>query len=252
MKTTIRAALAALLILNTALAQQQKMFDDRPKISVTGEAVVSVVPDKIVVTLGIETSDLDISVARNKSVELIKTAKLVMKEIGIRDDAIQTDHLSIEPRYRNEYLLPELISYYVRTSMAVTLSDPGKIEELVTKVLESGVNYIHGVDFQTTELRKHRDKARELALRAAKEKAEMMAGVLGESIGDPIQINEHGSGSDWWYPSSWSGWGFGRGGGMSQNVMQNAPAASGEPMESIALGKISIRASVSVTFALKD
>ncbi len=64
------------------------------------------------------------------------------------------------------------------------------MEELVTKVLQAGVNYVHGIDFQTTEFKKYREQARNLALRAAKEKAEMMAGVLGQSAGAPIQINE--------------------------------------------------------------
>ena len=74
------------------------------------------------------------------------------------------------------------------------------------KIVINGVNYIHGIDFQTTEFKKYREQARELALKAAKEKADKMAAVLGQSVGAPIQINESYSGSPWWYWSSWSGW----------------------------------------------
>jgi len=76
-----------------------------------------------------------------------------------------------------------------------------------------------------------------------------MAAVLGQSVGAPMQVNESHSG--WWYPSSWRGWGYGGGQAMSQNVMQNAPADPGETGDTIALGEISIRASVGVTFELK-
>ena len=79
-----------------------------------------------------------------------------------------------------------------------------------------------------------------------------MAAALGCSVGEPLAINEsYGGGS--WYFSSWSGWGyFGRSsGGMSQNVIQDQRGSGGEEPQGMALGKISIRAGVSVTLALK-
>ena len=88
-------------------------------------------------------------------------------------------------------------------------------------------------------------------MNAAKEKAEKMASALGQTIGDPLQISEGYGGSDWWYYNSWSGWGYGRSNMMSQNVVQNIPSGSDNISETIALGKISIKASVSVTFELK-
>jgi hypothetical protein len=79
-----------------------------------------------------------------------------------------------------------------------------------------------------------------------------MAGVLGQTAGAPIEINENYSGSPWGYYSSWSGWGYGRGYGMSQNVIQEVQGRDSEISDTIALGKISIRANVSVTFELKN
>jgi len=233
-------------------AQQEQMYDDRPRITVNGEAAVSVKPDKIVVTFGIETWDANIMTAKRKNNDILKNAVVAIKESGIPEKEIQTDHLSIEPRYKNDYRKEGFIGYFVRNTFVVTLTEPDKVEELVTKVLQAGVNYIHGIDFQTTEFKKYREQARDLALKAAKEKAEKMSGVLGQSVGAPIQINENYSGSPWWYYSSWSGWGYGRSQGMSQNVIQNVQGeSSGEMSDTIALGKISIRANVSVTFALK-
>jgi uncharacterized protein YggE len=232
-------------------AEQTYLYDDRPKITVNGEAVVNVTPDKIVISFGIETWDNDIGVAKQKNNDILKKTVSAMKECGIPEKEIQTDHLSIVPRWKSEDRKEDFLGYFARNTLVVTLTDTAKVEELVTKVLQAGVNYIHGIDFQTTEFKKYREQARELALKAAKEKADKMAAVLGQSVGAPIQINEDYSGSPWWYWSSWSGWGYGRNQGMSQNVIQNVQGGSGEISDTIALGKISIRANVAVTFELK-
>jgi uncharacterized protein YggE len=248
MKKIKLTTLLALIVICSIRAQQ---FDDRPKITVNGEAVVMVQPDQIVINFGIETWDKDIMVAKQKNNEIMKRAMTVIKESGILDKDIQTDYLSVEPRYNDNYEKKDLIGYFIRNTFVVTMSDPEKVEDLVTAVLQSGVNYIHGINFQSTEFKKYREQARELALNAAKEKAEKMAGALGQLIGDPVQINEGYGGFDWWYYNSWSGWGYGRSNVMSQNVVQNIPSSSDQISETIALGKISIKANVSVTFELK-
>jgi uncharacterized protein len=244
-------SIITLFILIVVFTIQAQQFENRSQISVNGDAVVKVQPDQIIITFGIETWDKDIMLAKQKNNDIMQKAMKVIKESGVPDKEIQTDYLSIEPRYDDSYEKKVFIGYFVRNTFVVTLSNPEKVEELVSNVLQSGVNYIHGIDFQTTEVKKYREQARELALIAAKEKAEKMAGALGQSIGDPLQISEGYGGGDWWYYNSWSGWGYGRSNTMNQNVVQDIPSGSGNISESIALGKISIKASVSVTFELK-
>ncbi len=252
MKTKVITTLLIVMAMCSIRAQQTQLFDDRPKITVNGEAVVKVQPDQIIISFGIETWDKNIMVAKQENNEIMKKAVAVIKESGIPDKDIQTDHLSIEPRYDSNYEKKNFIGYFVRNTFVVTVAEPDKVENLVTGVLQSGVNYIHSINFQTTEFKKYREQARELAMNAAKEKAEKMAGSLGQLIGNPIQISEGYGGSNWWYYSSWNGWGSGsRSNYMSQNVMQNIGSGTGEISETIALGKISIKASVNVIFELK-
>ncbi len=251
MKTLLVTTFLVIIPICSTHSQQTQLFDDRPKITVNGEAVVKVQPDQIIITFGIETWDKNIMTAKKENNEIMKKAIVVIQQSGIQDNNIQTDYLSIEPRYDNNYEKKNFIGYFVRNTFVVTLTEPGKVEELVTGVLQSGVNYIHNINFQTTEFKKYREQARELALNAAKEKAEKMAGTLDKQVGDPIQINEGYGGSNWWYYSSWNGWGYGRNNMMTQNVMQNIDSGAGEISETIALGKISIKANVNVTFGLK-
>ena len=244
-------ALISVFVFITFQIISAQQFDDRPKIMVNGEAVVKVEPDQIIITFGVETWDNDIMIAKQKNNDIMKKAMAVIKDFKIPDADVQTDYLSVEPRYDDNYDKRNFIGYFIRNTFVVTLSDPEKVEDLVTSVLQSGVNYIHGISFQTTQFKKYREQARDLALNAAKEKAEKMAGSLGQSIGEPLQINEGYGGSDWWYYNSWSGWGYNRSNVMSQNIVQNIQNSSGQLSETIALGKISIKANVSVTFELK-
>lgn len=232
-----------------AAAQLSSTDPETPRITVTGEALVNVTPDKVSILLGIETWDKEMQEAKRQNNVILGKTKEALKKIGIEEKEIRTDHLSIEPRYKNDYRKENFIGYFVRNSIAVNLLEPSKIEELITSVLTSGVTHIHGINFETTEFKKHRETARRLALEAAREKGKKMADVLDRKIGDPIQISEVKQYRPWTYYGGW--WGYGRGQAMTQNVMQNTGGQASDLHETVALGKLAVRANVTVVFELK-
>lgn len=234
------------ILLILAFTQYASYADEIPKITVTGEAVVKVTPDKVTILLGIETWDKDIQKAKQQNNNIVKKIIKAIKNAGVKEKNIQTDHLSIEPRYKSGHSKKDFIGYFVRNTISATLTQPDKIEMLITGVLTAGVTHIHGITFETTQFKKHRDQARKLALEAAREKGEKMAAVFGKKIGDPIQINEHRQ-----YSHYYGGWGgYGRGQAMSQNVVQNRGGQADDMTDTIALGKISVKGSVTVVFEL--
>jgi len=216
-------------------------------ISVTGNAEVLVIPDEVILTLGVETWNNNLETAKTYNDQIVKKVLETTPEFGVDPKHVQTDYIQIEPRYE-DYAQRQFLGYFVRKTIVIHLKDVSKFEELLSQVLQDGVNYIHGVDFRTSELRKHRDQARSLALKAAQEKANAMAKELGQQAGQPLSIREEYN--QWWYPySSW--WGYGATGGMSQNVIQNASGAPPQSEGGLALGQISVTASVAVEFELK-
>lgn len=233
----------------SAVAAQHPRGVDQPKITVNGEALVYAKPDKIIVNMGIETRDANLLAAKQKSAEIWKKAAAVLKEVGVPEKDVQTDYLSIEPRYKDYNQVDSPVGYATRNLFVVTLSDPTKVETMISQMLAVGVNHVNGVEFQTTDFKRYRESARELAIKAAKEKASKMAAVLGCAVGKPLAINETYSGGAWYF-SSWSGWGYGRSSAMSQNVIQDTRGQGGDESQSVALGKISIRAAVSIVFEL--
>jgi uncharacterized protein YggE len=250
MKNCLRAKLLPLLLLLLMpLVVAAQDAPQRATIDVQGSADVKVVPDQVFIVFGIETSDPNLTVSKSRNDERIKKLLALTKELNIDPKYVQTDFISIEPwehELRDENRTMRL-EYRVRKNIAVTLSDTAKFEELLSRALEGGVNHVHGIQFRTTELRKHRDHAREMAVQAAKEKAALLAGKLGRQVGPAIRISEYSGG--WYSPYSW--WG---GQGYGSNAMSQVSSQAGEASSSegtIALGQITVTANVSVSFALQ-
>jgi uncharacterized protein YggE len=235
--------LSLLLLAGCGLKEQENRL-----ITVTGDAEVRVPPDEVILTFGIETWDKNLATAKRQNDARTSKVLALSKRFKIEPKHVQTDHISIDPSYESYYDHSAISGYTVRKTVVFILRDTNKFEDLLGAALEAGANYVHGVEFRTTEMRKHRDEARALAIRAAREKAIELAQELGQSVGEPQSINEEYS--NWWYwYNSW--WGSRWSGGMAQNVIQNVGGEYSEADGSIALGQIKVNARVRVSFALK-
>ena len=148
-----------------------------------------VVPDEVILTLGVESWAVKLVKAKADNDLIVQNVIGVTKEFNIPAKYVQTDYLNVQPSFEN-YEHHVITGYYVRRNVVITLKDLTQFEDLLSAALESGVNYVHGIDFRTTELRKHRDQARDLALQAASEKAQAMATKLDQTIGEPLAVVE--------------------------------------------------------------
>lgn len=213
-------------------------------ISTSGDAEVKVAPDQVQVMLSVVTADKTVAKSKAANDDRVAKTLAVLQKSGIAPKDLQTDQLSIEPvNDSNGYSYSktkEPDGYQTRRSITVLLRDVTKFEALLTAVLESGTNHVDGISFQTSELRKHRDAARSMALKAAKEKAEAMAKEYGLKVGKARSISEGSSSFGSPYLR----------GGLAQNMVQNV-GGGGEASDTFAAGMISVRATVNVSFDLE-
>jgi len=215
-------------------------------VTVTGDAEVRVVPDEVILTLGVETWDKDLTAAKTENDQRVQRILQLARKFEIESKHVQTDFISIEPRYEEQWEHRNFIGYFVRKTVVITLRNISRFEDLLSAAL-ADANYVLGVEFRTTELRKHRDEARALAIKAAREKANDLAGELGQKAGQPHSIRED---QTWWWSGYGSVWGSRWGGMMTQNVMQTAGGPA-TPETSIAPGQITVSARVTVSFELQ-
>lgn len=262
MKKFLFAAILSTMLTAPALADTPAAappWRDR-SISVTGDAEVRVVPDQVQISMTAEDRGRDLMETKAQNDKTVtELVAYATKTLGIEARHVQTDFVSIDPTYRNCHYDDEMsgkcspleITYYnVRKGIQICLKDLTKYEELVTKALQLGVKRIDNIQFVTTELRKHRDKARDMAAEASREKAAAVAEKLGMKLGKPVNISTQNYSTFYWHNS----YGGPRGNNqyMAQNAVMQAPSSSdGGGSGDLALGQINVSAQVNVTYELQ-
>jgi uncharacterized protein YggE len=213
---------------------------DRPLITVTGQAEIMVVPDEVAFSLRVVTMEKELPVAQAKNDQVVKALLALARQYQIPPTKVQTGYINVTQRFTDEDATrkpPVFLGYTVTKSVAIILQDVSKAEQLLADIVKSGVSYIQSVSFRTSELRKYKDQARAMAIKAAQEKAIALTKAIGQTIGKAYSITEEG-------PTNYV-----------VNRLSNFVGSSGAPAESaegtIALGQISISAQVTVSFELK-
>jgi uncharacterized protein len=125
--------------------------------------------------------------------------------------SVITQRFHIEPVYEN-YNSLTIKGYRIDNAITVTLRDVNKTSRVVAAALKAGAKQVLDVQFYTSDLRKHRDQARDLAMKAAREKADNLARAAGANAGCVLSINEN----SWSYYNGW--WWVGRLMSSQQNL----------------------------------
>jgi uncharacterized protein YggE len=222
-------------------------------IQVSGTAVVNVQPNRVLIQLGVQSNGRSPKEVQAVNANTISRVTKSLQTLGVASRDIATDWYVIQPLYE-EYDSLRIKGYRIYNVVAITLRDVQRANEIIAAAFQAGANQVVNVEYYTSDLRKYRDQARELAMKAAMEKARDLAHTAGAETECVLNINENtwsylnDTGWSWWY----------RGGNNSlwtQNVVQNAaPTGSeGNTIEDgpVSPGQISIKAEVHASFSLK-
>ena len=231
--------------------EAKAICDTGRSIQVSGTAVVNVIPDRVLIQLGVQSNGTTPQKVEAENSRTINRVIRALKAQGIAEKDIVTDWYVINPIYDN-YDSLHIDGYRINNVIAITLRDIDKVNKVIAASLDAGANEVINVEFYLSNLRKYRDQARDLAMKAAQEKAQDLASAAGAETGCIMNINEN----TWSY---YNGWWYGRGSNSNlwaQNTVQNAaPAGGGEGALNdsgpVNLGQISVRAEVSASFSLK-
>src|SRR4051812_11974163 len=116
-------------------------------ISVSADADVKVVPDRVVLTLGVESLQPTLAEAKKDNDERVKRIFAAAHASGVDDKHIQTDQISIEPRWHDYGERRTFLGYAVRKTICLTLGELARFEALLGGALEAGADHVHGVQF---------------------------------------------------------------------------------------------------------
>jgi uncharacterized protein len=237
----------ALFLFVCCSVSNAQVVRDKPTVEVNGDAEVKVVPDRVSIQFGVETRNASLDTATAGTDAAVKKMIAAFRALGVDESDIQTDFIRVEIAYADQGRSTSIDHYTAMKGVQVTLKDVARFDRLLQTGLKSGANKIESVDFSTSELRKYRDQARAMALKAAIEKAHDLAKAGEFRIAEkPLSVNASNSSVYWQTYGRYNYY-------MAQNAVQNVGGGGGggDAGDSVALGKISVSASVTMVFEIQ-
>ncbi len=205
-----------------------------PTISVSGEGKVVAKPDIAEVSFSVVTQGNNPAEVQRSNDEKMTRVVEFLKSQGVKEDDIRTTGYNLYPQYdydKEGRRPPEIIGYSLTQTVAVKVRDLSVVGKIVGGVTEKGANQINSIGFSIDNPDSLKEKAREEAIKEARERAEVIASQLGARLGKVVSFSE----SPIAIPMPFGVGGFeGRGGGS--------------PIEA---GTEEITVTVSVTYAIR-
>jgi len=230
----LAALCAGLLFAAPALAES----DFPPAISVTGEASISVPPDRAEIDAGVTTDAKTAREASDANNVAMGKVIAVLKSSDIDEKDVQTSRLSLQPQYSasvsNRPGPTTIVGYRASNRVTIRLKDVAKVAGVIDTLVGAGANDIGNVNFMVSNASKLLDDAREKAIADARHKAEIYAEAASVALGAPLSISEGGA------PSP-----------VFRAKMAMPAAIAGAPTP-IAQGEETLSVSVAVTWAIKQ
>lgn len=196
--------IAIVLFLTTSSATAQIIAAgslDVPTIVVNGKAEIAVEPDYALISVDFTKTDKSLQIAQKANDEGVAAMLQLARRFSIPDTDVSTNAISVAMKYTsvrdpNRRIFDEdgdeigtriFDGYEVSRSVSIKLSDLMKFQALFEEILKINPTEIDKVTFQTTRLRELKDRARELAMVAARDKATAMTKAIGQTIGKALR-----------------------------------------------------------------
>ncbi|HEY8140438.1 MAG TPA: SIMPL domain-containing protein [Nitrososphaera sp.] len=174
-------------------------------VSTSGTATVKVDPDKVTVTIGVDTNGVTAAEAASKNAELMAKVIAALKALGITDDQISTNWYSVYPTY--DYRSPpcieiypqpidcapknEITGYTASNSLSVTLDADEDVGKVIDAAVAAGANNVSGAYFFVSDERQQeiRDSLIEKAITNARSRADKAADAVDMNVTGVKSIN---------------------------------------------------------------
>ena len=175
------------LIIFSALPILAQQNYEKPIVNVSGEGIVKVEPDEVLIKSRIEHEGSSAAEVKKQNDEVVDKVIKYLKSQNIDEKDIQTEYLNLNKQYDYN---DKTYSYVANQAISITLKDLKDYEKIMKGLLENGLNRIDGIQFKSSEMEKYEKEARKLAVLDAQNRAKELAQPLGQEIGKAIAINE--------------------------------------------------------------
>src|ERR1700754_1181345 len=189
------AALVLVALLAYALLPAAASAATGRTVAVTAKATIKLPNDTAKIGLGVKRE------RKTRGAALQETAKGLRKVIavaqafpGVEEGDIRTGRINVRPVHKGKVTV-----YRATEGISVTLHEPAKAGELISKGLAAGATGVSGPSFKVGNQEEAFGKALAAAFAKAKERATILATEAGATLGQALTIEE-GEGAEFVEP----------------------------------------------------
>ncbi len=190
-------SLLALLALTACHDTKVVMPQSLPQpgqMTVTGTATLEVSPDCADLTMTLSSDDAKPGAATQHVEAEENTLVAALQKLGVEGVDLKLSYLTLEPVYDESWL--HIRTYRAQITVTATTHDFGKIASIMEAGATAGATSLSSA-FRRSDLPELKKKVREMALTAAKEKAQQTAKALDIKLGRITSVAENVGGSMW-------------------------------------------------------
>ena len=210
-------------------------------INVFGSSLIRVEPDIASLTFSVSHLAQHPKEAFNEVRSMAHNVRTYLAQLSISEVSSSRISLSEERDFERVYgsNRHRLLGYSAEVSFNVLLRDLDRVEEVLSGIIDVGVNRISSVEFQTSHLKQIRAEARQRAVAAAYEKAEVYCQAASVKLGPVLHIEDVN-------PDQLRGY-EGRG-----HIFYEVSPDDEEPAQAIDPGSIVVEGAVMISFQLEQ
>src|SRR5215217_4153737 len=159
---------------------------------VVGNAQTMVKPDKVTLSLSVETTNTTANKALTANSKAMNNALEALKAVGVKENETRTSFFNISPNYNitkeDEDLPPvetrDIISYTVTNSITVDSYNLLNVSQWIDTAVQAGVNDVSSISFSLSDEKSEliKNDLLKQAVANAKDKADIATSALGLKV----------------------------------------------------------------------
>lgn len=187
MKPLIHAIFIASLFIAPAHAQASNQSS---VLRTSGFGQVMAKPDMATFSVAIESQAKTAKEAKTAVDGVVTTFLDALEKAGMERSDISSGHINIIPRYNYaDGGKRDLIGYQGVRQITINVYELGKLNQYLDTALEAGINRIDQIELKVKDPQAYQQKARQLAIEDAKQKAKAVATGFDSQISGILSID---------------------------------------------------------------
>jgi uncharacterized protein len=191
--TTLALVIIFMSQIDTASAQTQPIqnmsannTNSNSTLSVSGTAFTKVKPDRVVISIGVETTNKTAKASLAANSELMNEIISSLRNLGVKENETSTSSFTISPNYNytESGTILNITGFTVTNSIQIDSSTLANISSWIDAAVASGANSINSIDFRISnnKLEDTKNMLIKDAIANAREKADIVSSELGLKV----------------------------------------------------------------------